>query len=102
MPLVFWDEFDSAFDGDKLGWLRYFLAPMQDGVFQDGQSLHNIGRAIFVFAGGSHRTLDEFVEKQTTKSKSRTGDEIAEDADPITQDARLSPAEIGRRAVLRW
>ena len=28
IPLVFWDEFDTALDGRELGWLRYFLAPM--------------------------------------------------------------------------
>ena len=33
MPLVFWDEFDTPCEGQPLGWLRYFLAPMQDGEF---------------------------------------------------------------------
>lgn len=59
IPLVFFDEFDSAFEG-KLGWLRYFLAPMQDGVFREGDSVHPIGKAIFVFAGGTSRTYKEF------------------------------------------
>ena len=35
IPLVFFDEFDTAFEGE-LGWLKYFLAPMQDGVFREG------------------------------------------------------------------
>ncbi len=60
VPLVFWDEFDSNFDGDEFGWLRYFLAPMQDGEFLDGDLTHPIGRAIFVFAGGTSATLDKF------------------------------------------
>ena len=59
LPLVFFDEFDSTFD-EKLGWLKYFLAPMQDGVFREGDSLHSIGKAIFVFAGGTSSTLKEF------------------------------------------
>lgn len=59
IPLVFFDEFDSAF-GEKLGWLKYFLAPMQDGVFREGDSLHPIGKSIFVFAGGTSSTLREF------------------------------------------
>lgn len=59
LPLVFFDEFDSAFE-EKLGWLKYFLAPMQDGVFREGDSLHSIGKAIFVFAGGTSSTLKEF------------------------------------------
>jgi hypothetical protein len=59
LPLVFFDEFDSPF-GEKLGWLKYFLAPMQDGVFREGDSLHSIGKAIFVFAGGTSSTLQDF------------------------------------------
>ncbi|MBC8015323.1 MAG: Ryanodine receptor Ryr [Sporomusaceae bacterium] len=59
VPLVFFDEFDSPFE-EKLGWLKYFLAPMQDGVFREGDSLHSIGKAIFVFAGGTSSTLKEF------------------------------------------
>lgn len=60
IPLVFWDEFDSAFEGKPLGWLRHFLAPMQDGAFQEGQLVHPIGSAIFVFAGGTSARMDEF------------------------------------------
>jgi len=60
IPLVFWDEFDTALQDQPLGWLRYFLAPMQDGEFQDGQIIHPIGRSIFVFAGGSSHSLEAF------------------------------------------
>jgi hypothetical protein len=59
IPLVFWDEFDSDFHG-PYGWLRYFLAPMQDGKFQEGDVAHPIGKAIFVFAGGTSETLGNF------------------------------------------
>ncbi len=59
LPLVFFDEFDSDFNG-SLGWLKYFLAPMQDGVFREGDSLHPLGKAIFVFAGGTSSTFTEF------------------------------------------
>lgn len=60
IPLVFWDEFDSSYEGKPLGWLRYFLAPMQDGAFRQGQIVHPIGRAIFVFAGGTSHTMAGF------------------------------------------
>lgn len=59
IPLVFWDEFDSK----DLAWLRYFLAPMQDGEFQEGQLTHNIGKSIFIFAGGTCACMEEFEEK---------------------------------------
>ena len=59
IPLVFFDEFDAAFNG-SLGWLKYFLAPMQDGVFREGDTLHPLGRAIFVFAGGTSSTYSQF------------------------------------------
>jgi hypothetical protein len=63
IPLVFWDEFDTSLDKQPLGWLRYFLAPMQDGTFQDGQITHPIGHSIFVFAGGTSSSRKEFQEK---------------------------------------
>jgi RyR domain len=60
VPLVFWDEFDTPLRGQPLGWLRYFLAPMQDGKFRQGQIVHPIGRAVFVFAGGTASSISEF------------------------------------------
>jgi hypothetical protein len=60
IPLVFWDEFDTTLNGHPLGWLRYLLAPMQDGSFQEGQLVHPIGRCIFVFAGGTSHRMEEF------------------------------------------
>ena len=59
-PLVFFDEFDASLGRDKLAWLKYFLAPMQDGTFNDGADVHPIGRAIFVFAGGTKHTYEDF------------------------------------------
>ena len=67
LPLVFWDEFDS----NKLNWLRLFLAPMQDGQFAEGQLTHSIGRALFVFAGGTVDTMDEFDKDEFDKDKVR-------------------------------
>lgn len=71
IPLVFWDEFDSNFEQHALGWLRFFLAPMQDGQFLDGSNLHNVGRAIFVFAGGTFSTMAGF---QTGSSDDPAGE----------------------------
>ena len=69
IPLVFWDEFDTTFEGNKLGWLRYFLAPMQDGEFQQGQITHPIGQAIFVFAGGTAETMKGFDESEQDEAE---------------------------------
>ena len=60
ISLVFWDEFDTSLQNQTLGWLRYFLAPMQDGKFQEGQMPHHIGRCIFVFAGGTSHSMETF------------------------------------------
>jgi hypothetical protein len=60
VPLVFFDEFDSKFRNEELGWLKCFLEPMQDGTFKEGETTHPIGKAIFVFAGGTCQTLQEF------------------------------------------
>ncbi len=58
IPLVFWDEFDTQ----GYGWLKAFLAPMQDGEFQDGQITYHIGAAIFVFAGGINNSYARFTQ----------------------------------------
>ena len=63
VPLVFWDEFDTVKDKQILGWIKYFLSPMEDGSFQGGQIMHPIGRAIFIFAGSCSHSLDEFKNK---------------------------------------
>jgi hypothetical protein len=56
IPVVFWDEFDSK----QYHWLQYLLAPMQDGRFQEGQLSHPIGHCVFVFAGATSHTFQEF------------------------------------------
>lgn len=56
IPVVFWDEFDSR----EYKWLQYLLAPMQDGRFQQGQITHTLGKCVFVFAGGTAETFEEF------------------------------------------
>lgn len=60
LPLVFFDEFDSDKDGIKLGWLKSFLMPMNDGKFTDVSGEHPIGKSIFIFAGGTCCTYNEF------------------------------------------
>ena len=62
LPLVFWDEFDTPLAGERLGWLRYFLAPMQDGEFRENGVFHPVGPAIFVFAGGTSATFQQFAQ----------------------------------------
>lgn len=69
IPLVFFDEFDSECNGVKLGWLKYFLAPMQNGRFKDGETTHPTGRAIFVFAGGTSSSYENFVSPKTDPSE---------------------------------
>lgn len=64
LPLVVFDEFDSNYGSERLGWLKYFLAPMQDGKFKAGESMYRIGRAIFVFTGGIAKTFSEFYDDQ--------------------------------------
>jgi hypothetical protein len=62
-PIVFWDEFDS----EEYKWLQYFLAPMQDGKFLEGQITHHIGKSVFVFAGGTSFDMENFGPKKSDK-----------------------------------
>ncbi len=66
VPIVFWDEFDCRYDNHEFGYLRYFLPSMQDGVTYVHGSPYNIGRAIFVFAGGVKSSWDDMEEMLMT------------------------------------
>lgn len=63
IPLVFFDEFDSTFNDQQFGWLKYFLMPMQDGQFKDADSIYHTGRAVLIFAGGINHCFNEFRER---------------------------------------
>jgi hypothetical protein len=63
IPLVFWDEFDT----NELAWLKEFLMPMQEAQYCAGSMTHPFGKAIFVFAGGTSATFQDF-------DRSRVGD----------------------------
>ncbi len=67
IPLVFFDEFDSSIPGRPgMSWLKYFLQPMQDGYYQHSDGRISVGRSIFVFAGGTHETYEDFQTKVVT------------------------------------
>jgi hypothetical protein len=70
-PLIFFDEFDCPWENKPLGWLKFFLAPMQDGNFYGAAGTVNIGRAIFVFAGGTYHSYSQFHDagKELTSQK---------------------------------
>lgn len=73
IPLVFFDEFDSSFEGEALGWLKYFLAPMQDGTFMENGRERPIGRAVFVFAGGTSTSFAQFTNQNVIEFKKVKG-----------------------------
>ena len=61
IPLVFIDEFDSELNGTPRGWLRCFLAPMQDGEFTLNGKRCEMSAAVLVFAGGTAATFSQFL-----------------------------------------
>lgn len=73
VPLVFWDEFDT----NNLKWLKQFLAPMQDAEFRSGSLVHPLGRAIFIFAGGTCHKYEEFEAKATMQAASKGPDFVS-------------------------
>lgn len=64
IAVVFWDEFDSK----EYQWLRYLLAPMQEGRFQQGQITHSLGHCVFIFAGATSSTFKDFGPGNTSES----------------------------------
>jgi hypothetical protein len=83
LPFVFFDEFDCAYDKQKLGWLKYFISPMQDGTFIGERGhLHQIGKAVFIFAGGLYESMTDFrdgIQVGETKEKIKNYDKRKSD-----------------------
>ncbi|CAN5357989.1 hypothetical protein BH09ACT6_BH09ACT6_00950 [soil metagenome] len=109
LPFVLWDEFDADLAGRPFGWLRHFLAPMQDGAFQQGQILHPIGKAIFVFAGGTGSRLVEFAGNRSAEFRLAKGPDFVSrlkghvdivGPDPRGDDEETDPHFRIRRAIL--
>ena len=108
VPLLVFDEFDTDHEGQWLGWLKYFLAPMQDGQFKFGESMYHIGRAIFLFAGGTTETFAEFYDKhkELKEFKDAKGPDFVSrlrghlNIMPINSDGEVNQVLMFRRAVL--
>jgi hypothetical protein len=109
LPLVFWDEFDAPLDGKPLGWLQHFLAPMADGRFRDAASFHPVGPAIFVFAGGTAASFEEFItyDDEAAERAAKKPDFISrlrgyvDVTGPNRQDARDVAWPLRRALLLR-
>lgn len=107
LPLVFWDEFDSGRDGRELGWLAQFLAPMQDGAFLEVSLIRPIGSAIFVFAGGTHPTMESFKAHASTLSGAKATDFLSrlrgfvDVLGPNRSDSRDASFTVRRALLLR-
>ena len=68
LPLLFLDEFDSAdLNGKALGWLKSYLAPMQDGEYYDENGKQSLCKCIIVFAGATSSTFHEFRNPENHK-----------------------------------
>jgi len=60
IPVIFFDEFDAPRAGAPYGWLAWFLAPMQDGKFLHDGDVITLRRAVYIFAGGTAVTMQQF------------------------------------------
>ncbi len=72
-PVIFFDEFDCKLGGTPLGWLQWLLAPMQDGLVLDRGKAIEIKRGVFVFAGGTADTFEEFPDAHKEYFRSAKG-----------------------------
>lgn len=98
VPLAFFDEFDCPLRGENLGWLRYFLAPMQDGEFRHESDILKTGKAIFVFAGGTSASFREFSREVGYSEQERGIFVQAKGPDFVSRlDGKIDTVGINRR-----
>ncbi|KAK4204779.1 hypothetical protein QBC40DRAFT_329229 [Triangularia verruculosa] len=66
LPVVFLEDFDAVLgnSGELLGWLKSFLAPMQDGKFAHIGDIKPLGRAIFFFVNKNSDSTQVFLGQQ--------------------------------------
>ena len=96
LPVAFFDEFDSQ----KLRWLQYLLAPMQDGKFQERQLTHTLGKCIFVFAGGTSWTFETFGPADSDDAEAHRDFRLAKGPDFKSRlDAYLNVTGPNRRQI---
>ena len=100
LALVFWDEFDAPLDGEPLGWLRHFLSPMAEGRFHDGAGFHPLGPAIFVFAGGTAASFEDFIGFRR-RARGARRQEARLRQPPARLRRRHRPEPAGRRTTSR-
>jgi len=63
IPVVFWKNFESEIENQYFGWLRMFLAPMQDAIIYIKNKKMNVAPAIYIFAtnySDNYKDLDSF------------------------------------------
>ncbi|KAH6855604.1 hypothetical protein B0I37DRAFT_58782 [Chaetomium sp. MPI-CAGE-AT-0009] len=109
-PVVFIEGFDADLSTpnsdnkpqtERLGWLKYFLAPMQDGAFIDGGHSRPLGRAIFVFIGGESGHIKGFLDRQDGQEDVVPDDDKKDDEQDDEKDdghTRQDAANVFRRA----
>lgn len=98
VPLAFFDEFDCPLRGENLGWLRYFLAPMQDGKFRHEAEILTTSKAIFVFAGGTSSSFREFSREIGCSEEDRGQFIQAKGPDFVSRlDGKIDTVGINRR-----
>jgi hypothetical protein len=95
--IVFFDEFDSPLENEPVGWLKYFLMPLQDGMYMVGNDTFHFGKSIFVFAGGIAHTYDDFVKKSLQHANAKVPDFVSRlrghiDVKDISLSTRFVPA----------
>jgi hypothetical protein len=99
LPLLIFDEFDCPIGAEPWGWLKFFLAPMQDGEFIDSGRIHPLGRAIFVFAGGIAHCFEQFSAASATvnsmpSTESNSKPSVDSDFEQSTESTPAASADV--------
>ena len=61
----------NCFDANriyKIRPLKDWIMPMQDGKFKDESGEHPLGKCIFVFAGGTSESFEQFTRPMSSKN----------------------------------
>ncbi|KAH6896058.1 hypothetical protein B0T10DRAFT_397392 [Thelonectria olida] len=104
VPVIFFTDFGAPMQrlehqpGEILGWLKYFLAPMQDGAFFHRGEFRPLGRAVFVFVESNSSRFEGFPDIEAISD----ADAYREDQGPSKFHKAKGPDFVSRLRGFVW
>ena len=90
LPLVFFDEFDSSFNGEPLGWLKTFLAHAGQVLWRTAEGEASL-TCCFCLCRGDEHFLQNFISQDQNLFRKAKGPDFVQPFERISEYSRTQP-----------